>query len=59
MPHDWQQLHIILVLDPIATCMGVACSMYKEQVNTERYGGDCRFLNAPVTNINMIFTCLA
>ena len=31
---------------PIATCMGVACSMhmYKDQINTERYGGDCTIL---------------
>ena len=34
----------VLILYPIASCMGVSCSIYKEQVNTERYGGDCTTL---------------
>ena len=29
----------VLILYPIATCMGVACSMYKEQGNTETVWG--------------------
>ena len=33
----------VLIIFPFAICTGVACSI-KEQVNTERYGGDCTIL---------------
>ena len=46
MPDGGQQLHIydVLILYLIATCIGVAYSMYKEQVNPLRYGSDCTIL---------------
>ena len=46
MPDDGQQLHIFSCFNSlsIAICMGVACSMYKEQLTTVRYGVDCTIL---------------